>query len=190
MSAEAIKNWIGVGRFFRGMEYANLVNRFGDVPFYNQPLSENDSKLYIPRDSRISVMDSVLIDFLYAANNVRVTDASSGPNGLIVNKNVVLAYMSRIFLFEGTWQKYHNGNAEKAVEYLEAAKWAANELITKGGYSLGSNYRDLFSSMSLSGNPEMILYRLYETAKLTHTIMSYNNKSSQPGASKHYYFGN
>lgn len=184
MSAEAINNWTGVGRFFRGMAYANLVNTFGDVPFYNHSLVENDPELYKSRDPRTLVMDSVLADFKFAAANVRVADATTGPKGLIVNKYVVLAYMSRIFLFEGTWQKYHNGNLDKAVEYLQAAKSAANELITTGGYTLGSSYRGLCSSIDLSTNPEMILYRVYETAKLTHTIMSYNNKSSQPGASK------
>jgi len=184
MSEEAISHWTGIGRFFRGMEYADLVNRFGDVPYFSQPLAENDPALYKPRDSRIVVMDSVLADFKFAAEHVRLTDAATGPKGLIVNKNVVLAFMSRIFLFEGTWQKYHNGNAAKATEYLEAAKWAANEIITKGGYALGSSYRGLFSSIDLSANPEMIMYRVYATANLTHTIMSYNNKSSQPGPSK------
>ena len=184
MSAEAIDHWTGVGRFFRGMEYAALVNKFGDVPYFSKPLAENSSELYKPRDSRILVMDSVLADFQFAAEHVRVTDASTGPQGLIVNRSVVLAFMSRIFLFEGTWQKYHNGDPAKATEYLTAAKWAADEVITKGGYSLGSNYRALFSSLDLSGNHEMIMYRAYETAKLTHTILSNNNKASQPGASK------
>lgn len=187
MSQEAINHWTGVGRFFRGMEYAKLVNSFGDVPYYGRALIENDSALYKPRDSRILVMDSVLADFQFAAANVRLTDASTGPQGLNVNKNVVLAFMSRIFLFEGTWQKYHGGDAGKATEYLNAAKWAANEVITKGGYILGNNYRALFSSIDLSGNPEMILYRVYEIAKLTHTVMTrmnHNDQAVQPGPSK------
>jgi hypothetical protein len=185
MSQEAINHWVGVGRFFRGLEYAGLVNKFGDVPYYNHVLTENDTAdLYKPRDPRTLVMDSVLADFQYAAANVRVSDNTTGPKGLIVNRDVVLAFMSRVFLFEGTWQKYHNGKEEKANEYLAAAKWAANEIMTGGSYSLGSNFRGLFSSEDLSGNPEMILYRVYESAMLTHTIMSYNNKSSQPGASK------
>lgn len=185
MSQEAIAHWTGIGRFFRGMEYASLVNKFGDVPYYNQPLTENDTAaLYKPRDSRILVMDSVLADFQFAAANVRETDNSTGPKGLVVNRDVVLAFMSRIFLFEGTWQKYHDGNQAKATEYLTAAKWAANEIITSGNYSIGKNFRALFSSEDLAGNPEMIMYRSYASAMLTHTIMSYNNKSPQPGASK------
>ncbi len=184
MSAEAINHWTGVGRFFRGLEYAKLVNSFGDVPYYHMPLTETSPELYKPRDSRVLVMDSVLADFKFAVEKIRLVDASTGPKGLIVNRDVALAFMSRLFLFEGTWHKYHGGNAAKATEYLTAAKWAANELITKGGYNLGSDYRSLFNSVDLAGNPEMILYRVYETAKLTHTIMTYNNKAAQTGPNK------
>ncbi|MEJ7691982.1 RagB/SusD family nutrient uptake outer membrane protein [Daejeonella sp.] len=184
MPAEAINHWTGVGRFFRGLEYAKLVNRFGDVPYYFKPLTETSPELYKTRDPRTLVMDSVLADFKFAAEKIRVVDASTGPKGLIVNRDVALAFMSRLFLFEGTWQKYHGANVAKATEYLTAAKWAANELITQGRYNLGSDYRALFSSPELSGNPEMIMYRVYETAKLTHTIMTYNNKASQTGPTK------
>ena len=185
MSQEAINHWTGIGRFFRGMEYARLVNKFGDVPFYNHALTESDTgSLYKPRDSRILVMDSVLADFQYAVSNVRTSDNSTGPKGLIVNRDVVLAFMSRIFLFEGTWQKYHNGDQAKSAEYLNASKWAANEIITEDDYEVANNFRSLFSSEDLSGNPEVIMYRVYASGMLTHTIMSYNNKSAQPGPSK------
>lgn len=184
MPEEAIKHWQGIGRFFRGMEYADLVNNFGDVPYYGEVMAENSPELYKPRDSRTLVMDNVLADFKYAAENVRKVDKATGPKGLIINRSVVLAFMSRIFLFEGTWQKYHDGDQAKAAEYLEAAKWAANEVITQGGYSLGNDYRALFSSVDLSSNPEMIMYREYESAQITHTIMSLNNNATQHGASK------
>lgn len=184
MSEEAINHWTGIGRFFRGLEYATLVNQYGDVPYFDYPLTEDDPQLYKARDPRTLVMDNVLADFNFAAENVRVDDATTGPAGTIVNKFVVLAFMSRIFLFEGTWQKYHGGNTAKANEYLQAAKWAANEVITKGGFSLGSSYRGLFSSVNLSGNKEMILYRVYEDGLLMHAIMSYNANASQSGPSK------
>jgi hypothetical protein len=185
MPDEAIKHWTGVGRFFRALEYANKVKAFGDYPWYGKVLTETDTKeLYRPRDPRTLVMDSVLADFKYAAANVRVTDAATGPPGLIVNQNVVLAFMSRVFLFEGNWEKYQANNAAKATEYLEAAKWAANEVITKGGYAVASDYRKLFNSLDLSTNKEIILYRKYQTGLLTHSLQSYVNKESQTGASK------
>ncbi|MEJ8800761.1 RagB/SusD family nutrient uptake outer membrane protein [Pontibacter sp. H249] len=182
MADEAKAHWTGVGRFFRGMEYANLVNTFGDVPYFDKELKETDTEeLYKPRDQRTLVMDKVLADFRFAAENVRLTD---GTKGLTVNRDVVLAFMSRVFLFEGTWQKYHLNNTAKAAEYLEASKWAAEQLINSGRYSLAPSYRSVFNSLNLAGNSEAILYRQYEPGALTHALNSYNNKEPQTGVSK------
>lgn len=184
LSDDIKKNWVGVGRFFRALEYNDLVKAFGDFPYYDKPLEETSIDLYKPRDPQIVVLDNMLADFKYAAENVRATDALVGPNGQIVNKYVVLAFMSRVFLYHGTLLKYSNINPAKATEYLEAAKWAANEVMTKGGYSLGAKYRTLFSSLDLKGNPEIILYRQYGTAQSTHSLVSYVNREPQTGPSK------
>lgn len=181
MEAEAIRHWTGVGRFFRALEYNDLVKRFGDVPWYGRELTDADADLYKPRDSRIAVMDSVLADFKYAAEHVR---ASDGNDGLAVNKNVVLAFMSRVFLYHGTLLKYHNINQAKATEYLQAAHWAANEVIKSGKFSIGDNLRSVFNSVDLAGKKEVILYRKYETGLVTHSLHSYVNKEPQTGASK------
>ena len=108
---ESVKNhWIGVARFFRGMEYARLVRMFGDVPYYDHVVDNTDEKaLYKGRDSRDFVMDKVLEDLEFAADNVKEAD---GTDGLCVNRHVVNAFESRIMLFEGTWQKYREGNTE------------------------------------------------------------------------------
>ncbi|MFC6996538.1 RagB/SusD family nutrient uptake outer membrane protein [Rufibacter roseus] len=181
LSTDAKAHWVGIGRFFRGLEYHDLVRRFGDVPYYDYvPETSDLPQLYKPRDSRTMVMDKVLEDFQYAAENVRLTD---GAKGLTVNRDVVLAYMSRVFLFEGTWQKYHLNNTAKAQEYLNAAKWAANEVIASGRYSLG-DYRDVFTSLDLSNNPEVIMFRQYEDGILQHSTQSLNNREAQSGASK------
>lgn len=184
LSDDIKKNWVGVGRFFRALEYNDLVKAFGDFPYYDKPLEETSIDLYKPRDPQIVVLDNMLADFKYAAENVRATDALVGPNGQIVNKYVVLAFMSRVFLYHGTLLKYSNINPAKATEYLEAAKWAANEVMTKGGYSLGAKYRTLFSALDLKGNPEIILYRQYGTAQSTHSLVSYVNREPQTGPSK------
>lgn len=185
MDESAKNNWTGVARFFRAMEYADKVKKYGDFPYYNQELAENDNEaLYRPRDPRELVMDSVLADFRYAATNVRIADAATGAQGQIVNRYVVLAFMSRVFLFEGTWQKYQENNLTKAAEYLEASRWAANELITSGAFSIAPDYRKLFNSLDLAGNPEVIMYRSYVTGVLTHALISYNNKEPQSGVSK------
>lgn len=183
MSDEAKNHWMGIARFFRAIEYSNRVNNFGDFPWYDRTLSENDPELYRPRDPRTFVMDKVLEDFKFATANVRVSDGDK----TVLNRYAILALMSRVFLFEGTWQKYHLNNSTKATEYLEAAKWAANEVMTKGGYNVAPDYRSIFNSADLpasTANPEIILFRRYENALVMHSLMSYVNKEAQTGYSK------
>ena len=182
MEQEAIDHWTGIARFFRAMEYHELVRTYGDIAWYDKALLETDvAGLYKPRQPRTEVMDKVLEDFKFAAAHVRADD---GEKGLTVNKSVVLAFMSRVFLFEGTYLKYHNIDQARAKTYLEAAKWAAEEVVKSGRYTVSENYRSLFTSLSLAGSKEMILYRKYETGQLTHSLNSYNNKEPQSGASK------
>jgi hypothetical protein len=181
LTEDVKKHWVGIGRFFRALEYADLVKTFGDVPWYDKELTETDPALYKPRDSRSVVMDNVLADMQYAAQNVRVAD---GTDGLTVNRYVVLALMSRIFLFEGTFQKYHSLDQQKAVTYLEAAKWAADEIIKANKYTVTDNFRTVFNSLDLAGKKEVILYRQYETGILTHSLHSYVNREPQSGVSK------
>ncbi len=174
LEQEAKEHWLGVGRFFRGMEYSRLVRMFGDVPFYDKEVSNTDvEQLYKPRDSREYVMDKVLEDFEYASQYVRTTD---GTDGLTVNRSVVDAYMSKVFLFEGTWQKYREKNNDYAAKYLEVAKDAAARVMdgTSGkNYSISDDYKALTTSLDLAGNPEILLYRSYVAGVLTHAEMSW-----------------
>lgn len=181
MSEEAVAHWSGIARFFRALEYYDLVRSFGDVPWYGHEMDENSTELYKPRDPRALVMDSVLADFQFAAANVRESD---GTAGLSVNKYVVLAFMSRAMLYEGTWQKYHEGNTAKASEYLEAAKWAAEQVMNSGKYQVVPSYRGIFNSLSLADNKEVILYREYESGAITHALNSYVNYEAQTGINK------
>lgn len=176
-----IRHWQGIARFFRAMAYFELVKIYGDVPWYGHVLNTEDEELYKPRDPRTLVMDSVLADLDFASANVRSTD---GDKGLNVTKWVVMAYKSRIMLFEGTWQKYHFANTAKSQEYLAAAKAAADTVITKGGYSFSNTYRESFNSLELVFNKEMIMYRRYAPGMLTHALNSYVNREGQTGPNK------
>ncbi len=173
---EEVKNhWLGIARFFRGMEYARLVRMFGDVPYYDHVVLNTDVKdLYKPRDSREYVMDKVAEDFEFASKFVRQSD---GTKGLTVNRDVVNAFISRVMLFEGTWQKYVEKNDEYAAKYLQIAKTAA-ETVMSSGYTISDNYKALTNSISLAGNPEIILYREYEEGVITHAEMSWQSEQT------------
>ena len=157
LNADAYKHWSAVARFFRGYEYSRLVTVFGNVPYFDKVITDSELELmYKDRDDRTMVMDKVYDDFNYAFDNMRILDNNSAQ---YLNKYIAAAYISRLMLFEGTWQKYHLNNSEKAKKYLDLAVKAAQFVIDSKKYTFTSDYRSLFGSEDLSANKEVILFR-------------------------------
>ena len=177
MNDEAKNHWLGVARFLRAMEYASLVSKFGDVPYYDATVSSTDYKqLYRPRDPRGTVMDKVLDDLKFATTNIRVTD---GTAGLVINRDVANAFAARIMLFEGTWQKYREKNNDLAKKYLKAAMDFAKVIMDENKYKLCDDYKALTTSIDLAGNPEIIMYRSYVDGVVTHSLMAFQNTEKE-----------
>jgi len=183
---EAKAHWMGIGRFFRALEYSDLVRAFGDVPWYDREIFPTEpEEMYKDRQPMAYIATRIKEDFEYAAGTyegdqlkptVRVTDGVQQ-----VNRDVVLAYMTRCLLYMGTYLKYHNGDQSVATELLQKAKWAAEELIKGGKYQVADDYRGIFTSADLTANKEVIFFRQYEVAKSTHSLVSYNNAEGQTG---------
>ena len=104
-SAETLNHYRAIARYWRAQFYYGQVRTYGDVPWYSHTIAAEDSaQLYKGRDSREMVMDSVLNDINYACTYLR--SSKSEP----INRNVALAFKSRLCLFEGTFRKYHHVN--------------------------------------------------------------------------------
>lgn len=174
LSDEAYKHWTGIGRFFRGLEFADLVAAYGDVPYYDRPVSDVDKDdLYKPRTPRNEVMNAVYDDLRFAMENVRVNDGDQA-----VNRYVVAGFTSRVALREASWQRYYYKNEAQARKFFELAEEAANMVISSGRYSIVTDFRTLFTSSSLANNRDVVIYRHYDAAKeITHAILSNNNLS-------------
>jgi hypothetical protein len=173
MDNVAKEHWEGVARFFRAYCYFRLVQRFGDVPYYDKNVTDinNVQVTYLPRTNRNEVMDKVRQDISAAAGLMRESDGAN-----TINKYVGLALKSRICLYEGTYRKYQqsgNGN-----EFLQDAKSAANEIIASNKYSIGNSYKAVYNSEVLSGNGEMILYKEYASGVAGNSIQAYTNMST------------
>ncbi len=173
LTTAAYQHWSAVARFFRAYEYSRLVSVFGNVPYYDRVIKDSElDELYKDRDSRTLVMDKVYDDFVYAIENMRLSD---GDNQYL-NRYIAAGFISRFMLFEGTWQKYHLNNQDRAKKYLELAVRAANVVMSSGRYAFTSDFRSLFGSQNLSANKEVIMYRFYDAAQgVTHHIASYSN---------------
>ncbi len=173
LTEEQYQHWSAVARFFRGYEYSRLVSVFGDIQYYGRLVGDNElDELYKDRDDRAVVMDEVYNDFVYVLANMRLSDG----NSQYLNRYIAAGFISRFMLFEGTWQKYHEGNNEKAKKYLELAVSAANLVMESGNWSFTSDFRSLFGSESLASNREVLMYRQYDaTQGVTHHVASYSN---------------
>lgn len=168
LTEEQYNHWMGIGRFFRGMEYARLVNVFGDVPYYDtEVLNTDKDALYKDRTPRNEVMDAVYDDFDFAMKNVRLDDGDAQ----YVNRYVVAAFVSRWALFEASWQKYYYKNDERAKKFFEQAIAAADLVMSSGKYDIVTDFRSLFGSTK--STKDCILYRTYDADKgVTHSIAS------------------
>lgn len=183
LTEEAFGHWLSVAYFFKVYEYSDLVNVYGAVPYFETTVRDDDlDTMYKDRDPRQLVMDAVYDMSEYILGHMRTDD---GENNL--NLYTAAGFISRFFLNEGTWQYYHAGepscDVEHAKKYLELAVKAGDIVINSGKFSFGSNYKDLFTSFDLSGNPEVIMYRHYDAGlSITHCVGSYNSGSeSQKG---------
>ncbi len=176
LNDEAYNHWSAVARFFRGYEYSRLVSVFGDVPYYDRLVADTElDELYKERTDRTTVMDKVYDDFVYVLGNMRTDDGDQ-----YLNKYIAAGFISRFMLFEGTWQKYHLNNSEKAKKYLELAVQASDFVMASGKYEFSSDFRSLFGSQNLAGNREVIMYRVYDAAlSVTHHIASYSNLTEE-----------
>ncbi len=157
---ERLDHYEGLARFFRAKFYMEKVKRYSDVPWYDKVLKNTDPDLYKGRDSRTLIVDKVFEDYEFARTHVQDNDRSGA-----VDKWVVLAYMARHALYEGTYRKYHPELAlsSTANTYLEIARDAAKEIMDDGNFDIYSDgspmddYGSLFTSTDLTSNPEVIL---------------------------------
>jgi hypothetical protein len=180
ISDAAYKHWTAVAKFFKGFEYSRLVSVFGDVPYFDKTVLNTDqATLYKNRDSRGVVMDKVYDDFKYVLANIRDND---GVN--VLNKNIAAAFISRFMLFEGTFEYYHGLDQARGKKYLEFAVEAAQIVINSNKFIFTSDFKALFTSESLVGNQEVLMYRIYDAAlSITHSVGSYSNGTeSQPAS--------
>lgn len=145
---EAAKaRYIGLAKFFRTYFYWLKIRRYGDVPWVDKAMAADDEDLYKPRDDRKTVISHMLEDINFAIDIL-----PAEKNVFSVTKWTALALKSRVFLFEGTFRKYHGlGDWESCLQEAESA---SSILINTGGYTLYNKgdqpYRDLFVAQDAS----------------------------------------
>ena len=148
---------MGEAYFFRAYFYFELVQIFGDVIYTDTPLDMDSEKLYGKRNDRLEVIRHCVDDLKKAVELLPEMPTEDGR----VAKGAANAFLSRVALYEGSWQKFHNNNASAANELFATAAAAAKAVIDSKAYSLfysdalggKDSYRYLFILENTDCNP-------------------------------------
>lgn len=167
--------FLGEVLFFRAWFYLDKVQKYGDVPLALKTVTIDSDILFAKQTDRKIVMDSVLLDIDKAIKYLPTS--WPGNNSDRITKWTALALKSRICLYEGTFRKYHSLGDHEV--YLKEAVKASKELIDSKKYEIyntGSPYKDfrtVFTSEDLTGNPECIMVRVYAAPTHVHNLSRY-----------------
>ena len=180
------QHFVGEAYFFKAWFYFNLVQQYGDVPWYTHALTPDDeAELLRPRDLRTLVVDSIVSQLDKAIQFLDTRTKSENGNTRIT-KEAALAFKTRVALYEGTWQKYHNGTpfgtpGANPQKYFQVCVNAAEELMN-GNYKVGiyntghpaTDYHNLFNIGNMTPIDEVLLYRAYSIPEgITHEANGY-----------------
>lgn len=172
---EAIVNrYEGEARFFRALQYYDLLRSYGGVPIIKRLLDIDSEELYAPRNTREEVVKFILEDLDFASLHLpspsNLTTTETGR----FTKTAALTLKSRVALYEGTRQKYKDKGEYK--DLLQQAADAAYEVIKSGEHELYYsatndpvlNFRECFIYEG-EGSRETILSNRYEKPWRKHT---------------------
>lgn len=179
---KAIAVPVAEAKFFRAYSYFELVQLYGNAILLTEPVDMNSPKMNTVRDDRGLIIDQCIQDLKDAANGLPDTPSEAGR----LSKDAANAFLSRVALFEGTWQKFHNGGAdatennERVTSLLNTAKTAAKAVMEGERYKLFYNeklgtesYRYMFiledaqcnpAGLTTKDNTEYILARRHRLA--------------------------
>jgi len=181
---------MGEAYWFRAYLYFELVQMYGDAIYVTEPVDLDSEKLTATRDDRLTVIQGCIADLKQAAELLPETPSEDGR----VGKGAAWALLGRIALYEGTWQKYHNGDT--STDLFEESAAASKEVMDLGKYQLFYNadlgardsYKYMFilenvqcnpASLTKSDNKEYILARCHdESLKKIGTNITHSAQNS------------
>lgn len=130
-----VAQYAAEARFFRAYVYFDLLQLYGDAPIVRNLPDVTDPVLTAPRNSRQEVTDFIIEDLQAAIPALPLQNAIQSTDAGRVSRGTAQAFLSRVALFEGTWQKFRN-NTTRAATLLDMAAKAALDVINSNQYAL------------------------------------------------------
>ena len=175
-----IETSVGEAHFFRAYCYFDLLQVYGDVIITRTPLDIDSPEMQMARNSRDEVVDFILKDLEEAIRLLPEANEISSKDEGRLSSQAASAFLSRVALYEGTWQKFRNGgqNNVRSSVLLDIAATSAHDVIESGFFELfapeelGTEaYKYLFilendksnpAGITKSGNKEYIFTRRHD----------------------------
>ena len=153
-------------RVIRAICYMNLINDYGDVPFFTEPITATDAAT-IPRTQKSEILEFIYQEFDEAIPDLPKTYSQSNERGRIT-QGAAYSMKARIALYSGDYS---------------TAKAAAKSVIDLNVYKLHPSYRNLFT-YSGQYSPEIILDFQYKAPERTNEFHLYNAPRNSAGQSQ------
>lgn len=158
-----IKVAVAEAQFFRAYLFFDLVQIYGDAIIVKEPLDINSPELKKAQNSREEVIDFIIQDLQDAIKGLPAYKTLTAAQAGRVSVEAAQAFLSRVALYEGTWQKFRENKGERTKELLTIAVDAAKEVMGSGIFSLfkseklgNFSYKYLFILENTQSNPENI----------------------------------
>ncbi len=136
--------------FLRGLNHFNLMNFFGAIPI-KTTATVGTKNLDVPRNTTTEVFTQIITDLTYAEAHL----PASASTKIRASKYAATALLARVYLYQGNY----------ALAYEKA-----NEVITKGGYTLLPDFSIVFAK---DGSAETI-FEVQFDASDRNRIAEYN----------------
>ena len=175
-----IATFVGEAHFFRAYCYFDLLQVYGDVIITRTPLDIDSPEMQMSRNSRSEVVDFIIEDLEEAVRLLPAANEISSNDEGRLSSQAASAFLSRVALYEGTWQKFRNGgqNNERSKALLDIAATSAHDVMESDFFELfapeelGTEaYKYLFilendksnpAGITKSGNKEYIFTRRHD----------------------------
>jgi starch-binding outer membrane protein, SusD/RagB family len=128
--------YVAEAKFFRAYVYFDLLQQFGGVPIVTRPLDDKSPELQAPRNTRDEVVDLIVKDLEEAVAILPLESAIAAVNKGRISKGAAQAFLGRVTLYEGTWQKFRLGDDARYNALLDKSIAASNAVIASSQYSL------------------------------------------------------
>lgn len=148
------KRYIGEAKVIRAYHYYELYTKFGDIPYFTNVLSIDESKT-IERTNRATVINNILTDLDEVISGNYLPTSYNADNRGRITHWAAMAIKAKIHLFEGNWAQ---------------VKSLTSTIMNQGNFVLFDSYSRLFE-IANEYNSEVILDAQYMPTNREHNIM-------------------